>query len=119
MAAGSASGLVDHVCELVAPLGAVRAKRMFGAWGLYCDDAFFAIIDDEILYLKASATTRERFLAAGGRPFTYTARGVERQADYYTVPDAALDDFEELKPWAILALAAARKARVTQRKGRK
>lgn len=104
-------GLVDHACELLAPLGAIRAKRMFGAWGLYCDDAFFAIIDDEILYLKANATTREQFLAAGGRSFTYTARGAEREAGYYTVPDAALDDFDELKPWAQLALAAARRAK--------
>lgn len=109
MAAGSASGFVEHVCELLAPLGAIRAKRMFGAWGLYCDEAFFAIVDDDVLYLKASAATRERFRAAGGKPFRYTARGVERAADYYTVPDGALEDFDELRPWTLLALSAAKR----------
>lgn len=89
---------------------------MFGAWGLYCDDAFIAIIEDEVLYLKADAQTRERFRAIGARPFTYTARGAERQADYYTAPDEAIEDYETLKPWAQLALAAARRAKSKSKK---
>jgi DNA transformation protein and related proteins len=35
---------VDHCAELLAPLGAVRVKRMFGGWGLYVDDIFLALI---------------------------------------------------------------------------
>lgn len=110
------SAFVDHVCELLAPLGPIRAKRMFGAWGLYCGEAFFAIIDDDVLYLKASAATRERFLTAGGQPFTYSAKGAERQADYYTVPESALEDYDELRPWAQLALSAARRTSDAARK---
>lgn len=115
-----ASEFVAYVGELLAPLGAIRAKAMFGGWGLYCGERFFAIVADDVLYLKADGETRERFLAAGQRPFTYTARGAEHRADYYTVPEAALDEPEALRPWAELALAAARRkaARRPRRAGR-
>ena len=59
--------LVDHCLELLAPLGAVRARRMFGGHGLYIDDLFVAIIGFERLYLKTDAVSRERFQAAGDR----------------------------------------------------
>ena len=58
--------LVVHACELFAPLGSIRTRAMFGGWGFYCDDLFFAIIADETLYLKADAETAARFEAAGG-----------------------------------------------------
>ena len=34
------AALVDHALELLAPLGAARARRMFGGWGVYLDDLF-------------------------------------------------------------------------------
>ncbi|WP_028079430.1 TfoX/Sxy family protein [Solimonas soli] len=103
------SEFVAYVCELLAPLGALRAKAMFGGWGLYADELFFAIVLDDVLYLKADDESRERFVAAAQRPFTVTMRGIEQRMDYYTVPEAALDDGDELLPWARLALAAARR----------
>ena len=53
--------LVDHCLELLAPLGAVRAKRMFGGYGLYCDELFFALLAADRLYLKVDASTRPAF----------------------------------------------------------
>ena len=32
--------LRDHCLELLAPLGRVRSRRMFGGHGLYVDDLF-------------------------------------------------------------------------------
>lgn len=49
--------LVDHCLELLAPLGAVRARRMFGGYGLYVDDLFVALIAVDRLYLKADETS--------------------------------------------------------------
>ena len=34
---------------------------MFGGWGFYCDDLFFAIVADDTLYLKADADSAEHF----------------------------------------------------------
>ena len=45
--------IVELSLELLASLGAVRARRMFGGWGLYAGDAFVALIADDQLYLRA------------------------------------------------------------------
>ena len=50
-------------------LPGVRAKRMFGGVGLYADDLFFALIDDDVLFLKADDETRGDFERRGLRPF--------------------------------------------------
>lgn len=103
------SEFVGYVCDLLAPLGEIRAKAMFGGWGLYCGDLFFAIIADDTLYLKADANSREHFTSAGQRPFTFVMRGAQKQMDYYTAPADALEESETLCEWARLALAAARR----------
>jgi DNA transformation protein and related proteins len=66
-----ATALVEHCLELLAPLGTVRARRMFGGHGLYCDDLFFALIALDRLYLKTDAVSQPAFAAAGCEPFVY------------------------------------------------
>jgi DNA transformation protein and related proteins len=78
----------QHCLELLAPLGAPRARRMFGGRGLYVDDLFIALILAERLYLKVDAQTRARFEAAGCLPFTYEAKGKRVSLGYFTAPDA-------------------------------
>lgn len=51
---------------------------MFGGVGLYAGELFFALIDDDILYLKADDTTRAAFEAL--RPWVDDAIGVARRA---------------------------------------
>ena len=107
---------VSHCLELLAPLGAVRARRMFGGHGLYIDDVFVALIADERLYLKTDAESRPAFERAGCRPFAYSRR--DRAAvtlGYWSAPEEALDSPRAMGPWARLSLAAALKARGAQR----
>jgi DNA transformation protein len=113
MAARPIPEIVRHVSELFAPLGTIRCKAMFGGWGFYCDELFFALIADETLYLKADAQNVSLFEAAGGEPFRYTRSDgrVETMA-YWTVPEEALEHGPAMLPWAREALAAA----VRQRK---
>jgi DNA transformation protein len=102
---------VSHCIELLAPLGGVRARRMFGAWGLYLDGLFVAVISGERLFLKADAESRERFAAAGCEPFVYRARGQDQTMNYWTAPPEALESPALMAPWARLALQAALAAR--------
>lgn len=44
---------VQDIVEMLAPLD-VRTRAMFGAFGMYCDDKFVAIIDDGQLFIKQS-----------------------------------------------------------------
>ncbi len=101
-----------HCVELLAPLGAVRAKRMFGGHGVYVGELMIALIAGETLYFKADAQTLPQWQTAGGRPFVYESRraGQERKLiamSYWTPPDAALDAPTLLAPWSRLALEAA------------
>lgn len=125
---------VDHCLELFAPLGAVRVRRMFGGWGLYLDELFVALIAADRLYLKADATTRDRFAAAGCEPFVYdrgaalphAAEDAVRPAvdatghasavvlGYWTAPVEAMDSPALMAPWARLALQAALAARAAR-----
>jgi DNA transformation protein and related proteins len=108
------NALVDHCLELLAPLGAVRAKRMFGCHGLYIDDLFVAIIGFERLYLKADAASRERFEAAGGEPFVYDAKSGAVSLGYWTVPADAMEPPALMQPWARQAIEAALRARAAK-----
>jgi DNA transformation protein and related proteins len=107
---------VAHCLELLAPLGPVRARRMFGGHGLYVDSLFIALIADDRLYLKADADSKPAFERAGCAPFAYSRS--DRAAvtlSYWSAPDEALDSPHGMAPWARRALAAALRAKANSR----
>jgi DNA transformation protein len=106
-----AMDLVEHTLELFAPLGAARAKRMFGGWGLYIDELFVALIAFDRLYLKADAATEASFAAAGSRPFVYDGGAKPVTMSYWAAPPEALESPAAMAPWAQRAIAAALRAR--------
>lgn len=108
--------LVAHCLELLAPLGRVRARRMFGGHGLYVDDLFVALIAADRLYLKCDAQSRPAFERAGCVPFAYSSR--ERAAvtlGYWSAPDDAMDSPQAMLPWARQAFASALRAQADKR----
>ena len=109
---------VLHACELLSCLGPCKATRMFGGYGLSVDGMNVAIIAWDTLFLKTNAETEPRWLAAGGRPFQYEAKGKTMRLHYHTPPEEALESPALMAPWARLALGAAVAARkpVPQRK---
>ena len=102
---------VTHAAELLAPLGPVRVKRMFGGFGFYVDEVFLALAIAEQLYLKVDATTRGRFEAAGCHPFVYDAKGKTVTVGYWTAPEEAMESAALMTPWARLAFDSALRAR--------
>jgi DNA transformation protein len=108
------AALVDHALELLAPLGAARARRMFGGWGVYLDDLFVAIIVEERLCLKTDASTAPRFEAAGCAPWIYEVKGRRVPMSYWTVPAEAMESPVAMRPWARLAIEAALRARAAK-----
>ena len=110
----ASSELVSHCCELFAPLGAVRTRRMFGGHGFYVDDVFIALIAGERLYLKVDAQTRPLFEAAGCEPFVYDAAGKNVSLGYFSAPEEAMESPPLMQPWARHALSAALRARAAK-----
>jgi DNA transformation protein and related proteins len=104
------AGFVDWCVELLAPLGTVRARAMFGGHGLYLDERFVAIVAGEVLYLKADAVSAPAFAAAGSAAFAYTAKGRSMTLGFWRAPSEAMDSPAGMAPWGRLALEAAGRA---------
>ena len=108
------SALAEHCLELLSPLGAARAKRMFGGHGLYVDDLFIAVIVDERVYLKADAQTQSSFAAANCAPWVYEGRDRPVTMGYWSCPAEAMESPALMQPWARLAVEAALRARASK-----
>ena len=54
----SSAEFVRFVCGQLADAGKITCKRMFGEYGLWCDDRFFATIEDGMLCLKITDAGR-------------------------------------------------------------
>ena len=101
------SDFIEYVQDLLAGLGPVSARRMFGGYGLYQDEVMIGVVMDDGLYLKADDETKAQFEAAGSAPFVYEGGGKRVTMSYWSVPEAALDSPQAMLPWARLALQAA------------
>lgn len=110
---------IDQAKELFHPFGDIRIKKMFGGAGLYCDDLFFAIMDDGAIYFKVDDETRKAFESRGLSPFTFEMKdGSAATMSYYNAPEEIFDDEDELREWTTFALDAARRAAKFKRKKR-
>ena len=84
---------------------------MFGGVGIYANQLFFALIDDDTLYFKVDDSNRPDFERLGMKPFQPYGEGGEIM-QYYQVPSDLLEDLEALRPWVEKSIAvAARKAK--------
>ncbi|RDZ27760.1 TfoX/Sxy family protein [Lysobacter silvisoli] len=114
------SDYLDYLRELMTGFGTVTVRRMFGGHGLYRDGVFFAVVDDDTLYLKTDELNRARFEAAGCVPFAFPKQGELVVTSYWSVPESALDSADDLRPWLDLAYAAAlRKAKAPAKRGKR
>jgi DNA transformation protein len=97
--------------EMFETLGPVTIKRMFGGKGIYCQGIIFALeVDGEIL-LKGDEQTAPTFEAAGSRQWAYDGKGKPVKMPYWSIPDDAFDDPDEMARWVRLAYEAALRSR--------
>ena len=99
------SAFVTEVVSLLAELGEVRAKAMFGGHGIYCGPTFFALIARDRLYFKVDDDSRGEYTARGTGPFSPAPGKVMKS--YYEVPRDVFESDEELVRWARRAVAVA------------
>ena len=99
---------VEHVLRQLSTLGMATAKPMFGGHGLYLDEIFFAVVDDDVLFFKVDGETRVRYIAAGMGPF-HPLKNKPPMEGYYEVPLDVLEDRKRLREWGSEALSIARR----------
>ncbi len=106
------SPLVEHALDLLHGMGGVSARKMFGGYGLYRQGLMFALVYEEVLYLKADDVNRGDFAAAGTAPFTYEhTSGKTVEMPYWEAPSELFDDPEAMVGWARRAFEAALRAK--------
>ena len=97
--------------DLLAPLGRISTRPMFGAAGIYADGIILAIVDDDVLHFKVDVAGRAAFAQEGCGPFTYqTKNGPHIINGYWQAPARLFDDPDEMVVWGRRAVAVSRAA---------
>ena len=81
---------VAFILDQLAPLP-VRARAMFGEYGLYCDEKIVALICDDTLFVKPTA------IAAGFGEDAWLAPPYPGAKDSFAIPGERLEDREWLQ----------------------
>jgi DNA transformation protein len=105
------STLIDSFLDLLAPLGGVEAKRMFGGHGIMKQGIMFALESRGRLFIKTDELNRSVFVDAGCEPFN--PHGPNRRKvvlPYFQPPESAFANAQKMKPWATLGWEAAQRA---------
>jgi DNA transformation protein len=97
----ASEGFKDFIRDQLAGFGPVTIRNMFSGAGIYADGVMFALLANDVLYLKADETSARAFAAEGMSPFTYRRSGKAPVAmSYWEVPPRLLEEPDELAEWA-------------------
>jgi DNA transformation protein len=112
-------GFKDLVRDLLGAFGPVTIRNMFGGAGIYADGVMFALLADDVLYLKTDEISAQAFRTEGMEPFTYLTEGKGPVVmSYFEVPPRLLEEPEELAAWAREAHRIASASRTESRRKR-
>jgi DNA transformation protein and related proteins len=115
------SSFAQHSVDLLSSVGPVKARAMFGGYGLSLDGVSIGLIAEDRLYLRVDDASRGEFEKAGSAPFIYPSKnGPMTMKSYWAIPEDAVDDAERAAKWGQLAVEASRRAEATKgAKGKK
>jgi len=108
----------EAIRDVFRGFGPIQIRRMFGGKGIYQGELMFALEAGGELYLKVDDESVKVLQELGSWPFSFETRdGRTTLTSYWLLPESALDDPDEARDFAIMALGAARRAKA--RKGTK
>ncbi len=88
-----------------AHFGEIQIKRMFGGAGIYHQGIMFALVSDDLLYLKADDINRVDFTAENMPNFN--PGKASKGMPYWQVPAEVVEDRHLMAEWAEKAYQAA------------
>ena len=75
------------------PIGSISMKRMFGGFGIFCQNKMFCMVDSSgKSFLKADNKLKSLFEDMGAEK--------HNRMPYYSLPEAISKDPEKLRSWA-------------------
>ena len=118
-------GFHEFVRELFSGLGPITIRRMFGGAGAYANGVMFALLANDVIYIKTDEALARALEDEGSGPFVWSPQrgpraGEQIAMSYWRLPEAALDEPEQASVWGRKALRVAeRKAAETPKRKRK
>ncbi len=113
------SEFVEFLHEVFEHFGPIHSRRMFGSHGIYHNDLMFALVADDVLYLKGDEQTIPLYEQHDMQPFEIVMKGNKGTMKYYSAPDEIYDDPEAAKIWAERAFDTALRAAAAKQKRKK
>lgn len=113
--AANDSSFRDFVIDQLRGMALLNVVRMFGGYGIYCDDVFFGIISEGRLYFVTDEETARDYKSFGMAPFQPNEK--QKLKSYYEVPLEVLEDRHEMLQWAERAVSAQRRRKAKTRRG--
>ena len=107
---------VQYVIDILSPYGAIKARSMFGGYGIYKDNIITAIIVNNELYFKVNDANINDYKNYGCQPFAYIANQKTIQMSYWRVPVNILEDSTLLGEWFNKAWQASLQAKKKNQK---
>ena len=102
------NSFLEYILDQLSEWGNVTIRRMFGGAGLYRDGKMFALVANDVVYLKVDETNKDKYLAAGSSPLK-PFPGRPTILSYFEIPPDILEDEEELIEWAEESLSIQKK----------
>lgn len=90
----------EEIEEKLSASKMIRTRPMFGGVGIYAEELFFAIIDDDKLFFKVNDSNRDDYLERGMEPWNISD-------GYFELPLDVLDNPSELEVWIDRSLKVA------------
>lgn len=90
----------NQVVEMLAPIGDLSSRSMFGGYGIFAGGDMFALIFGSALFFKVDDSNRSTYEEAGSKQ--------HGSMPYYRVPADVLEDSHKLVDWARISIALAR-----------
>ena len=86
----------DRVMTDLEPLGDIRARAMFGGYGIFEDGDMFGLMSGSVLFFKVGEGNRAAFEAVGSEQFS--------GMPYFRVPDSVMAEAGLLQEWTHAAI---------------
>ncbi|MHA1523973.1 MAG: TfoX/Sxy family protein [Alphaproteobacteria bacterium] len=106
----------EFLTDAFVEFGPITIRKMFGGAGVYKDGVMFALVADDVLYLKADADLAGQFKAQNMSQFVFTpASGKTIAMSYWRAPDILYDDSEQMADWAARSHRVAAKTKLAKK----
>ena len=95
---------VEYIVEILSRDGIIRAKAMFGGYGIYKNNTIIGLIIENELYFKTNKDTEKDYQEYNSEPFSYDKNGKTVKMSYWKVPEEILENRQLLNEFANVAL---------------